>query len=141
MTDATEYFGPEPAETGTAGGWFDMHADVISFEMSPGLGFRPVIGQGLAVNMVSFAPNTVVPVHAHGEEQVLLMLEGELEFEVSGEKRLLRPGQGVVIPPHTPHGARTYDTPAVEVDIFHPPRQGLLDAITAQQGRASNEQS
>jgi quercetin dioxygenase-like cupin family protein len=134
MTDATQYFGPEPAETGTAGGWFDMNADVLSFEMSPGLGFRPVIGQGLAVNMVTFEPNTAAPVHAHSEEQVLLMLEGELEFEVSGEKRLLRPGQGVVIPPHTPHGARTYDTPAVEVDIFHPPRQGLLDAIKAQQG-------
>jgi quercetin dioxygenase-like cupin family protein len=115
-----------------------MNVGVTSFEMSPGLGFRPVIGQGLAVNMVSFAPNTVVPVHAHDEEQVLLMLEGELEFEVSGEKRLLKPGQGVVIPPNTPHGARTYDTPAVEVDIFHPPRKGLLDAIGARQEAAAD---
>lgn len=136
MTEATKYFGPEPAETGTVGGWFDMNADVISFEMSPGLGFRPVIGQGLAVNMVNFEPNTVAPVHAHSEEQVLLMLEGELEFEVSGEKRVLRPGQGVVIPANTPHGARTYDTSAVEVDIFCPPRQGLLDAIEARHREA-----
>ena len=139
MTDAANYFGPEPAETGTAGGWFDVNSDVISFEMSPGLGFRPVIGQGLAVNMVTFEPNTVAPVHAHSEEQVLLMLEGELEFEVSGEKRLLRRGQGVVIPPHTPPGARTYDTTAVEIDIFHPPRQNLLDAIKARQGDASGQ--
>jgi quercetin dioxygenase-like cupin family protein len=116
-----------------------MNADVVSFEMSPGLLFRPVIGQGLALNMVTFEPNTVAPVHAHSEEQVLLMLEGELEFEVSGEKRVLRPGQGVVVPPNTPHGARTFESPAVEVDIFHPPRQGLLDAIRALQGDAGGQ--
>lgn len=139
MTDAATYFGPEPGQTGTAGGWFDMNADVVSFEMSPGLLFRPVIGQGLALNMVTFEPNTVAPVHAHSEEQVLLMLEGELEFEVSGEKRVLRPGQGVVVPPNTPHGARTFESPAVEVDIFHPPRQGLLDAIRALQGDAGGQ--
>ena len=51
------------------------------------------------------------------------------EFEVAGEKRIMRRGDAVVIPPNVPHGARTFDKPCVEVDVFHPPRRGLLEAM------------
>jgi hypothetical protein len=34
-----------------------------------------------------------------------------------------------VIPPNVPHAARTYDSTRFEVDVFHPPRQGVLGAV------------
>jgi quercetin dioxygenase-like cupin family protein len=135
MTDSTDYFQMHTSsqQTLAKGAWFNLQTDVKPFEMVPGLEFRPVIGAKVALNQVSFEPHTEAPLHAHPEEQITVVLEGEFEFEVNGEKRLLRPGMVVVIPPNTPHAARTYDTRCVEFDIFHPPRQGLLDAMAALQ--------
>ena len=132
MSDAAGYFALDPSarETSAKGTWFDLHGDVTPLELMPGLEFRPVIGTKLAINLVTFEPHTEAPVHAHDEEQISLVLEGECEFEVNGEKRTLRPGMAVVIPPNAPHGARTFDSRCVALDIFHPPRKMLLDALS-----------
>lgn len=111
--------------------FFDLNGEETPFEITPGLSFQPILGQGLAINLVRFAPHTEAPMHAHSEEQIVLALEGEVEFEVNGETRTLTPGQGIVIPPFVPHGARTREQGALEIDVFHPPRQGLAEAIAA----------
>lgn len=59
------------------------------------------------------------------------MIEGELEFDVNGEVRTLGPNMAVVIPPNVPHGARSYGESAVAVDVFHPPRRALIEAMEA----------
>lgn len=99
------------------------------FELMPGLTFQPVLGEGVMVNFVTFQPHTEVPVHWHDEEQVTYVMDGEFEFEVAGEKQTMRRGDAVVIPPNVPHGARTHDSSCLEVDVFHPPRQGVIDAM------------
>jgi len=58
-----------------------------------------------------------------------IVLEGEFEFEVGGEKKLISSGEAVLIPPNVPHGARTYDSSCLELDIFNPPRHGLLELM------------
>jgi quercetin dioxygenase-like cupin family protein len=134
MTHADAYFAMHSGEdaSGEDGTWFDLHRETPPFEMSPGLTFRPAIATNLLMNLVTFEKNTVAPVHAHAEEQISYVLEGEMEFEVNGETHLLKPGMGVIIPPYAAHGARTYDTTCSELDIFHPPRRALLDAMNAQ---------
>jgi len=99
--------------------------------MKPGLSVEPVLGDKLMVNFVSFEPHTEAPLHWHDEEQITYVMDGEFEFEVAGEKRILRRGEAVVIPPNVPHGARTHDSSCLEIDVFHPPRQGVLDAMRA----------
>ena len=98
-------------------------------EVVPGLTFQPVLGGNVMVNMVHLEPNTVAPVHWHEEEQISLVIDGEFEFEVAGEKKIMRRGDAVVIPPNVPHGARTMDGSCLEIDVFHPPRRGLLEAM------------
>jgi quercetin dioxygenase-like cupin family protein len=88
----------------------------------------------MTLNVVRFEPHTVAPVHAHAEEQISLVVEGELEFELNGEARVMRPYMAVVIPSHARHGARTYEQSCVAVDVFHPPRQALLEAMKARKG-------
>ena len=44
--------------------------------------FNPVVGEGVMANFVRFAPHTEAPLHAHAEEQITIVLEGELEFEI-----------------------------------------------------------
>jgi quercetin dioxygenase-like cupin family protein len=95
----------------------------------PGLRFQPVLGDKLMVNFVQLDPHTEAPVHWHDEEQISIVIEGEFEFEVAGEKQVVKKGQAVVIPANVPHGARTHDSYCLEIDVFYPPRQGLLDAM------------
>jgi quercetin dioxygenase-like cupin family protein len=80
-------------------------------------------------NFVHFDPHTEAPLHAHVEEQITIVLEGELEFEIDGETRVLKPGQVAHMPPFVPHAARTRDQPSVEIDVFCPPRQALLSLL------------
>ena len=133
MTEQTSYFGvgPSAPRSSVAGAWVDLNADFPPIEMAPGLEFRPVISGAMALNVVHFEPHTVAPVHAHEEEQISLVVEGELEFELDGEVRTLGPNMAVVIPPYVPHGARTHDTTCVAVDVFHPPRKALVEAMEA----------
>ena len=129
MTDPDRYFATQADTQETGTGRFVKWDDLDPLEMLPGLRFQPVLGEKLMVNFVQLDPHTKAPVHWHDEEQISIVLEGEFEFEVAGEKQTIRKGQAVVIPPNVPHGARTYDNPCLEIDVFYPPRKGLLEAM------------
>ena len=131
MTESDSYFVADTSSQGAGGGNWVTWSDLDPLEIIDGLRFQPVLGKGLMVNFVTFEPKTVAPVHWHDEEQISFVLDGELEFEVAGEKRIMKRGDAVVIPSNVPHGARTLDGTCLQVDAFHPPRRGLLDAIAA----------
>ena len=129
MPDSKRYFATETGQQGSGKGNFVKWDDLDPLEMLPGLRFQPVLGDQVMVNFVQFDPHTEAPVHWHDEEQISIVLEGEFEFEVAGEAHVLRRGQAVVIPPNVPHGARTHDSSCLEIDVFYPPRAGLLEAM------------
>jgi quercetin dioxygenase-like cupin family protein len=121
-----QHFSLEGAGEPTAKGVFVDRSAIPSVEFVPGLRFQPTLGQNTLANLVSFEPNTEAPMHAHIEEQVVIVLDGEFEFTIDGETRTMRAGDIAVIPPWVPHGAITRDTRCVEVDVFSPPRTTLL---------------
>ena len=125
------HFGSEARGVPTGPGRFVKVADIDAVEFVPGLRFRPVLGERAMANFVSFEPNTVAPVHVHEEEQIVVVLEGEFEFEIDGELRTMRPGDVAVIPPWVPHGARTLASSCLEVDVFTPPRRTLVEHARA----------
>ena len=127
MADVSDKYFAQADGTPTSEGRFvTVDTDTPQVEFVKGLVFNPVVGEGVMANFVRFAPHTEAPLHAHAEEQITIVLEGELEFEIDGETRVLRPGQVAVMPPFVPHAARTHDQPSVEIDVFSPPRQALL---------------
>ncbi len=115
--------------------------DIPFVQLSPGIRFKPVFGKNILFNYVYFEPNTVAPMHQHPEEQIGTMLEGEYEFEMNGEKRMIRPGDVYVVPPHVPHSARTYDKGCVALDILSPPRSGFREMLDAVQQSQQDEQA
>lgn len=136
----SQHFSTVAGGTPTASGRYVDVKAIESVEFVPGLGFRPVLGEHTMLNFVSFGENTEAPNHVHVEEQIVVMLDGELEFDLDGEVRRLVAGDVVVIPPWVPHGARTHDFTCLEVDVFNPPRQTLLDHARAQrQAKAAND--
>lgn len=126
MNGSNEHFVTEATGVPTASGRYVKVATVPSVEFVAGLEFRPVLGERMMANFVTFEPHTEAPRHVHEEEQIVIVLEGELEFELDGDVRTMRPGDVAVVPPWVPHGARTKDTSCREVDVFTPPRRSLL---------------
>jgi quercetin dioxygenase-like cupin family protein len=133
MTSASgeAHFSSEARGVPEGPGRFVTVSEIDPVEFVPGLQFRPVLGGKSLANFVSFAPHTVAPTHVHEEEQIVVVLEGEFEFELDGESRTMRPGDVAVIPPWVPHGARTLDSGCLELDVFTPPRKTLMEHVRA----------
>ncbi len=129
MTDAGAYFVSEGAEEPTGTGRFLKVEEVDPISFAPGLTFRPVLGEHVLVNHVHFDPHVEAPTHVHVEEQIVVVTEGEFEFWIDGESRMMRPGDVAVIPPWVPHGARTHESSCREIDVFQPPRSQILQAL------------
>jgi quercetin dioxygenase-like cupin family protein len=117
--------------------------DVPLLKVVEGLGLKPVFGEKILLSFVYMEPNSVAPVHSHSEEQMGTMIEGEYEFELNGEKKMIRKGDVYIVPPNVPHGARTYDKPCLALDIFSPPRSGyremMNEALKQQENRQKEE--
>jgi quercetin dioxygenase-like cupin family protein len=92
-----------------------------------GLAMRPILGHDVLVNHVTWEPHSEAPMHVHAEEQHILVLDGEFDLTLDGETRRMRRGDYAVIPSWVPHGAVTGDSPCVEIDIFSPPRETLVE--------------
>lgn len=130
MSDQSKRYFARQGESQSEGeGSFFQWDEQKPIEVVPGLTFQPILGDQLMANFVHFEPNTEAPLHWHVEEQIAVVLEGEFEFEVGGKKKIVKRGEAILIPPNVPHAARTYDTTCLEMDIFNPPRQGLLELM------------
>ena len=60
--------------------------------------------------------------HKHVHEQWSIVVEGELEFTVSGETQLVIPGMVVHIPSNELHSVKAI-TPCLVMDVFTPARE------------------
>jgi unsaturated pyranuronate lyase len=129
MSSETGYFAEATGVPQESGRFVTIETDLPGLDFLPGLVFRPLVGRNLMASFVRYEPNTLAPVHAHEEEQLFIVLEGEIELEIDGEKRRLRPGDAAHIPAFVPHSARSFDAPAYEVDVFSPPRRALLEML------------
>jgi quercetin dioxygenase-like cupin family protein len=73
--------------------------------------------------LVDLEPGALVPNHSHPHEQAGLVLEGELEFEIGGERRTLKAGDVYTIPGDVKHSARALAQKARVLDVFTPTRE------------------
>ena len=76
-----------------------------------------------------FLATTTFGTIEHAEQQIAIIVSGELIFTVGGETRVMTPGELVVIPPHVPHGGFSGPEGCVAIDVFTPPREGILRAM------------
>jgi quercetin dioxygenase-like cupin family protein len=139
LGDAASHFSSEALGEPEGVGRYVNLDSIDPVEFVPGLGFRPVLGQRAMTNFVSFEPGAVAPKHVHEEEQIVIILDGEMVFDLDGDVRTMRKGDVAVIPAWVPHGAWTVDTHCEEVDVFCPPRQSLLKLAEAHAAAAAGD--
>jgi quercetin dioxygenase-like cupin family protein len=92
-------------------------------EIAEGVSIRIFSGRAMTLSYVTVARNAVVPTHAHPHEQLGIVLDGEMEFWIEGEERLLKRGDVYRIAPNTEHGARGGEAGCVVLDVFSPVRE------------------
>jgi len=133
VSEETQYFRMrEEAEVGEGEARFlNVFRDVLGLEVERDLVLRPVFGHNLTLSFVSMRPHSVAPVHQHPQEQIGTVIEGSYEFELAGQKRVVRRGDVYMVPPNVPHGAVTHEEGCLVLDVFSPPREAF-DEIMAQ---------
>lgn len=104
--------------------------DYPRYEIARGVVFCPVFGRNLSLNFVAFPPDSGFPTHAHSEEQISIVREGEMEITVGEITRRVVPGDVIVFPSDVPHSGRTLEQACRLIDIFSPPREGLREMIS-----------
>lgn len=95
-------------------------------EIRPGIDLRCASGQQTMLTFFDFAPDAVIPSHKHPHEQITYMLQGEMEMIVAGQVKMLKAGDGVVIPGNIEHGAKILKGPAKALDAWYPRREDYL---------------
>ncbi len=71
---------------------------------------------------MSIEAGIALPEHQHPHEQWSHLLQGEMEFTIGGETRVLKPGETAYVPGHVPHSGRSI-TACKLIDVFSPPRE------------------
>jgi quercetin dioxygenase-like cupin family protein len=119
----------QSGEPSDAPGRFVHVADLEPLHVVDGLEFRPVSTDTVMTNFVTIAPDTPLAAHHHVEQQIAIVLSGELDFTVGAETRVMRAGDCVVIPPHVVHGGTAGPAGCTVVDVFTPPRAGIVSLM------------
>jgi len=83
---------------------------------------RRVQGDNLTLAIVELAPDAIVPEHRHPNEQLGMVISGDVTFTLDGETRHLGPGWTWRILSMKPHEVHAGPTGAVVIDVFAPVR-------------------
>jgi quercetin dioxygenase-like cupin family protein len=105
--------------------WNDMPKERVTDDIDR----RLVVGERMMLAHVYLKKGSVVPRHAHHNEQLTYVLEGALRFSIGAdgaEEIIVRAGEVLVIPSNVPHEAVALED-TLDVDVFSPPRQDWLD--------------
>ena len=122
------YFDRSGDASDEPGRWANF-SDLPALNLVPGIAFQPITTESVMTNFVTFDPNAVADMHHHSEQQIAIVISGELTFTVGDETRVTHAGDCVVIPPHVPHGGHAGPEGCTAIDVFTPPRAGILDAM------------
>jgi quercetin dioxygenase-like cupin family protein len=79
-------------------------------------------GEHMSFGYVELKAGCVVPMHAHKNEQVTYILEGNLEMTIDGKEYSLLPGNYFIIPSFIMHSAFAKEDSKV-MDVFSPVRE------------------
>lgn len=103
-------------------GFFSI-SDLKSRSLAQGVEMKAFSGEKMMVVFFYMEPCAVMAEHSHPHEQMGIVLEGEVELVINGERKFVRKGDAYHIPSGVPHGGKVSGSPARVLDIFVPPRE------------------
>ena len=101
---------------------FDSVPGIQPLQIFEGIAAHAVHGSRITLAVVKLEPGAVVAEHHHENEQLGIVLEGELTLRVGDEERTLRRDETWCIAPHVVHSGHAGSEGALVIDVFSPPR-------------------
>ena len=98
-------------------------SDAVGVEIVAGVRMKPLFGDGAMLNLIELDEGAGLGVHSHPQEQLGLMLDGELALTIDGVEHRLRPGDAYQIPGGVEHEAWSVGGPCRVLDVFQPVRE------------------
>jgi quercetin dioxygenase-like cupin family protein len=102
--------------------WESVHKEILNKR----LWRKMVSGEKVMVAQLGLSKGCLVPLHHHESEQISVVLEGALKFELEGREVLVRAGELMVIPSNVPHSVLAMED-SISLDVFSPIRHDWLD--------------
>ena len=107
------------------------YKDMQVHKMAETIDRRQAYTENLMLAVIDLSgAGSAVPVHAHPHEQISFIVQGRVRFTIGEgdecETVEVGPGDVVVAPPYTPHGAELLSDAARIIDAFHPIREDFL---------------
>ncbi|MBD3305277.1 cupin domain-containing protein [candidate division KSB3 bacterium] len=89
-----------------------------------GITLKAIYGENLSASFLELPSFSRVPPHHHSNEQIGIVLQGEIEYTIGGETQVCHEGMAFVIPPNVCHSLVVVsERPAKLVDVFTPIRK------------------
>jgi len=102
------------------------YTDVPTIGLAPGIKAHIISADRITLSFANCEPNAQLPPHRHENEQMLIVMDGAVDFLIEGKQYHLEKGDVVVLPSNTEHGAYFTDRGARVIDVFSPPRQDFV---------------
>jgi quercetin dioxygenase-like cupin family protein len=92
-------------------------------DVYPGYRARIYHGAEITFAVLEIDANAALPAHHHSNEQVGLLVRGQLTFNTGDSTRTLRAGEGWVIPGDALHDGVAGPEGAIVIETWSPPRE------------------
>ena len=98
---------------------------LVEESLNPLLARKMIHTATVTLARIRLSKGALVPEHSHPNEQITTLESGALRFVISGEDRVVRGGETVVIPANAPHLVEALED-SLAVDLFSPPREDWI---------------
>jgi quercetin dioxygenase-like cupin family protein len=97
-------------------------SNIVPKEIMPGFHGKMVHSENMSIAFWEVEKGAKVPEHAHMNEQIMHVLEGDFEFTLDGNTQVYHAGDIVIIAPYKTHSGKAL-TSCKLMDVFSPPRE------------------
>jgi quercetin dioxygenase-like cupin family protein len=102
--------------------WQSVKKEVLNDRLSR----KFVSGEKVMVAQMRLSKDCLVPLHHHVSEQISMVMQGALKFELEGREVMVGADEVMVIPANVPHSVLAIED-TIAIDVFSPIRQDWLD--------------
>lgn len=101
-------------------------AEIPSEPMAAGVHRKFITGERVTVAHFDLKRGSIVPRHAHENEQITQVMKGALKFSIDGREIVLHEGDVLQIPSWMEHEVNVLED-TFAIDVFSPVRQDWID--------------
>jgi len=107
------------------------YRDIPLVELVPNAKAHILSSERMTAIFVTMAPNTIVPVHHHEPEQIMIIVGGECDQIVGGKLYHLKEGDVICYASNEEHGTYASDKGCRTIEFFTPVRQEYMAKLEA----------